>query len=130
MERRWHFALSGLLFAASFLALPLGAASVTMTTALLALAAIGGNCVLTVYWTIPTSYLRGGAAAGGIAAVSMVGAIGSGVSPSIIGWLKVETGSLYAGLAVIAAFMLVGIVLALTSLSSGELRRRAAAEAA
>jgi hypothetical protein len=27
----------------------------------------------------------------------MFGAIGSGVSPSIIGWLKVQTGSLYPG---------------------------------
>ena len=69
--------------------------------------------MLAIYWTIPMSYLGGKGAAGGIAAASMVGAIGSGVSPSIIGWLKVQTGSLYAGWAVVALIVLAGVILPL-----------------
>jgi D-galactonate transporter len=116
LERRWHFAGCGILGAAGFLALPLGANSLPLTAIILTCAAIGNFCVLAVYWTIPPSYLGGKGAAGGIAAASMVGAIGSGVSPSIIGWLKVQTGSLYAGLAVVALIVLAGVVLALAAL--------------
>jgi hypothetical protein len=46
----------------------------------------------------------------------MAGAIGSGISPPIIGWLKVQTGSLYVGLAVVAIIGLFGVVLVLTTL--------------
>ena len=116
MERRWHFAGCGVLGALAFLALPVGSDSFAITAMLLALAAIGNLSAVALYWTIPTSYLKGKGAAGGIAAVSMVGAIGSGVSPSIIGWLKVQTGSLYVGLAVVAIIGLVGVVLVLTTL--------------
>jgi hypothetical protein len=34
----------------------------------------------------------------------------------IVGWLKVQTGSLYVGLAVVAIIGLVGVVLVLTTL--------------
>jgi ACS family phthalate transporter-like MFS transporter len=116
MERRWHYAGCGVLGALAFLALPLSADNFVGTAMLLSLAAIGNLCAVALYWTIPTSYLKGKGAAGGIAAVSMVGAIGSGLSPSIIGWLKVQTGSLYVGLSVVAIIGLVGVVLVLTTL--------------
>jgi ACS family phthalate transporter-like MFS transporter len=116
MERRWHYAGCGVLGALAFLALPLSSDNFVVTAMLLSLAAIGNLCAVALYWTIPTSYLKGKGAAGGIAAVSMVGAIGSGLSPSIIGWLKVQTGSLYVGLAVVAIIGLVGVVLVLTTL--------------
>jgi nitrate/nitrite transporter NarK len=88
----------------------------TTTAIILTCAAIGNFCVLAIYWTIPTSYLQGKGAAGGIAVASIVGAIGSGMSPSIIGWLKVETGSLYVGLAAMALIVLAGVVLVLLTL--------------
>jgi D-galactonate transporter len=116
MERRWHFAGCGILGAVGFLALPFSSDNFVVAAVLLTFAAIGNTCAVALYWTIPTSYLKGKGAAGGIAVVSMVGAIGSGVSPSIIGWLKVQTGSLYVGLAVVAIIGLVGVVLVLTTL--------------
>ena len=116
IERKWHFAACGLIGAGAFFALPLAAGSVWGTAGLLTLAAIGNSCVLSLYWVIPTSYLRGAGKAGGIAAASMVGAIGSGVSPSLIGWLKLETGSLYVGLAVVAVILIGGVFLALISI--------------
>ncbi|QPF88195.1 MFS transporter [Bradyrhizobium genosp. L] len=116
MERRWHYAGCAILGAIGFVGLPFIADDVVATAALLTLAAVGNTCAVALYWTIPTSYLKGKGAAGGIAAVSMAGAIGSGISPPIIGWLKVQTGSLPLGLAVIAIFGLVGVVLVLTKL--------------
>lgn len=113
MERKWHFALTGGLGALAFFLLPLTAGSVWGTASVLTMAAIGNFCVLSLYWTIPTSYLRGNGKAGGIAAASMFGAVGSGVSPSIIGWLKVETGSLYVGLAAVGCILIAGVAVAL-----------------
>jgi ACS family phthalate transporter-like MFS transporter len=115
MERKWHFAASGVAGALGLLALPMAAGSILGTAAILTVAAIGNFSVLSLYWTIPTSYLRGNGKAGGIAAASMFGAIGSGVSPSIIGWLKVETGSLYVGLAAVACILLGGVAVALVA---------------
>ena len=113
MERKWHFALTGVVGAVAFFVLPIAARSVWGTASILTVAAIGNFCVLSLYWTIPTSYLRGKGKAGGIAAASMFGAIGSGVSPSIIGWLKVETGSLYVGLAAVGCILIAGVAVAL-----------------
>jgi ACS family phthalate transporter-like MFS transporter len=116
MERRWHFAACGILAAIGFLALPLSSDNVAVTALLLSFAGVGSISTVALYWTIPTSYLKGKGAAGGIAAVSMVGAIGSGVSPTIIGWFKVQTGNLYVGLSVVAIIGLVGVLLVLTTL--------------
>jgi ACS family phthalate transporter-like MFS transporter len=88
--------------------------NVAAMTAVLTLAAIGNFCVFSIYWAIPTSYLQGRGAAGGIALASMVGAFGSGVSPTIIGYFQVQTGSLYVGLAAVAAIVMVGVVIAIT----------------
>ena len=111
MERRWHFLVCGVLAVGGLLALPLGAGSVLGTTVILMVAAVGNLCILSLYWSMPTAYLQGKGAAGGIALASMVGAIGSGVSPTIIGYMKVETGSLFGGLAAVAGIVVVGMVL-------------------
>lgn len=116
MERRWHFLACGVLAAGGLLALPLGAGSVLATTLILIVAAVGNLCILSLYWSMPTAYLQGSGAAGGIALASMVGAIGSGVSPTIIGYMKLQTGSLYGGLAAVAAIVIGGMVLVATVL--------------
>lgn len=113
MERRWHFAVCGLLGASALLMLPLAHHNVVAMTVVLTLAAIGNFCVFSIFWAIPTSYLQGRGAAGGIALSSMVGAFGSGVSPTIIGYFQVQTGSLYVGLAAVAAMVIVGVVIAI-----------------
>lgn len=111
MERRWHFLTFGVLAAGGLLALPLGQGSVLLTTLILMVASIGNLCIFSLYWAVPTSYLQGRGAAGGIALASMVGAMGSGVSPTIIGYMRVETGSLYGGLAAVAAIVIGGMAL-------------------
>jgi len=111
MERRWHFLACGVLAAGGLFALPLGEGSVVATTLILMVAAIGNLCIFSLYWAMPTAYLQGRGAAGGIALASMVGAIGSGVSPIIIGYARVQTGSLYGGLATVAAIVLCGMLL-------------------
>ena len=111
MERRWHFLGCGVLAAGGLLALPFGAGSVLGTTLILMVASIGNLCIFSLYWALPTSYLQGRGAAGGIALASMVGAMGSGVSPTIIGYVRVATGSLYGGLAAVAVIVMAGMAL-------------------
>ncbi|KFX65067.1 MFS transporter [Paraburkholderia fungorum] len=109
-ERRWHVACCGFAVAGSFLLLPLAAHSVPFTVALLVVASTCIYATLSIFWTIPTAYLDGGAAAAGIATITAIGAIGGAVSPSLVGMLKAETGSVYAGFAVIAALLIAGMV--------------------
>jgi len=111
MERRWHFIACGILAAGGLLALPLGEGSVLATTLILMVAAVGNLCIFSLYWAMPTAYLQGRGAAGGIALASMVGAMGSGISPTIIGYVRVQTGSLYGGLAAVAVIVLLGMAL-------------------
>ena len=110
-ERRWHVAVPAALGAAGLAA----AASVTGQAGL----ALAGICVATlgtyaayaVFWAAPSAYLKGRAAAGGIALINSIGAFGGFVSPFVIGWLKTGTGSLASGLFAMAAFVAVGAVL-------------------
>lgn len=111
MDRKWHFLGCGVLAVGGLLALPLGTGNVVVTMLILMVAGIGNICLLSLYWAIPTSYLHGRGAAGGIALASMVGAMGSGVSPTIIGYMRVQTGTLYGGLAAVAGIVAMGMVL-------------------
>lgn len=110
MERRWHLALCGFTVAACFLLLPLAAHSIAFTALLLMAASICIYAALTIFWTIPTAYLEGGSAAGGIATITAIGALGGAASPSLVGMLKAHTGSLYTGLAVIAVLLAIGMI--------------------
>jgi sugar phosphate permease len=121
MERRWHFVGCALITAGAYLLLPLASASIPATVVLMAAGAVGGVALLTIYWTIPTSYLRGRGAAGAIGFVSMVGAVGSAVSPSLIGWLREATGSLYVGLGSTAVIVLASAGLVLLAIPKDDL---------
>ncbi|MFT4063877.1 MFS transporter [Paraburkholderia sp.] len=110
MERRWHVAGCGFAVAASFLLLPLTAHSIALTVALLIVASVGIYAALSLFWTIPTAYLHEDAAAGGIATITAIGAIGGAVSPWLVGMLKASTGSLYIGLAAIGVLLSLGML--------------------
>ena len=54
-------------------------------------------------WTLPTGFLTGSAAAGGIALINSIGNLGGFVGPYAIGWIKDATGEIMLGLVVLAA---------------------------
>jgi sugar phosphate permease len=113
MERRWHVALCGMTAAVCFLLLPLVSQNPGLTIALLMVASIGIFSVLSLFWTIPSAYLGGKAMAGGIALISSIGYLGAVVSPTLVGWIKVKTGSLYIGLSTIALMLILAMLLLL-----------------
>lgn len=113
-ERRWHVAVPCLIGAAGFvltvLAPPTAGASLTM----LSVAAFGIWGTLGPFWAMPTAFLRGTAAAGGIAIVNSIGNIGGFVGPFAIGWVRDATGSFESGLLALAGVLVAGAAIALS----------------
>ena len=80
----------------------------------LTVALAGVTSARAIFWTIPTRFLTGMAAAGGLAFINSVGTFGGFGGPFTIGWLKDLTGSFTAGLLVMTGLGLVAAVLALS----------------
>lgn len=79
------------------------------------LALVGTIAGKTIFYTLPGKFLRGQAAAGGIALINSIGAFGGFVGPYLMGFLKDYTGSFTAGLMVMGCimFLAAGMVLSL-----------------
>jgi len=78
------------------------------TMVVLTVAAIGVFCTFGVFWTLPTAWLSGAAAAGAIALINSIGNLAGFAGPYLIGWVKETTGSTSTGLFVLAALPLIG----------------------
>ena len=66
---------------------------------------------LSTFWTLPTGFLTGSAAAGGIALINSIGNLGGFGGPYAIGWIKEATGETTLGLVVLAACLIMaGVV--------------------
>lgn len=74
----------------------------TMTMVVLTVAAIGVFCTFAVFWTLPTAWLAGTAAAGAIALINSIGNLAGFLGPYLIGWVKETTGSTSTGLLVLS----------------------------
>jgi MFS family permease len=122
LERRWHVALCGFAAAICFLLLPLVVGSLILTIVVLTIASVGIFSVLSLFWTIPSAYLSQSAAAGGLALISSIGAFGGAVSPAMIGAVRVQTGSLYIGLALVALLLVIGMLALLVCIPAGNAR--------
>jgi len=109
-ERRWHSAAPAIL-GAGFLTIAAYSTSFPAALASITLATAAIFASYTVFWAIPQEHFKGTAAAGGIAFINSIGLFGGFFSPTIIGWTKGVTGSLQAGLLVIAALLVIGAVL-------------------
>jgi D-galactonate transporter len=106
-ERKWHCG-GALLVAAAGIA---GCALFEDPTLKIISISIGGAGIfgcLPVFWTLPTAFLSGAAAAGGIAIINSIGNLSGFAGPYVMGWLKDATGDYTAGLLTIAATALIG----------------------
>jgi MFS family permease len=77
-------------------------------------ALIGVTAARAIFWTIPTRFLTGVAAAGGLAFINSVGTAGGFVGPSMMGWLREFSGSYVVGLVAMAAIMVAAMVASLS----------------
>lgn len=113
-ERRGHVAVPALVGALGFVAATVVPASVALSLVALSVAAFGIWGALGPFWALPTSFLRGRAAAGGVAFVNAVGNIGGFVGPTMVGYARDATGSFSAGLWLLAAGLVVAAWLTMT----------------
>lgn len=110
-ERRWHAAIAAGVAAVGWLALTQVQDNLWLALAMLTLAAAGYLSATGPFWTLPGTFLSGTAAAGGIAAITTVGGVGSFVMPTIAGWLADRYGNVGAGFYVYAVVLAGGAAL-------------------
>jgi MFS transporter, ACS family, tartrate transporter len=109
-ERVYHVGLPMILIAIA-LAVSSYTTDPAITMVVLTLAAIGVFCVFGVFWTLPTAWLSGTAAAGAIALINSIGNLAGFGGPYLIGWIKDSTGSTANGLLALAVLPLIAAVL-------------------
>jgi ACS family tartrate transporter-like MFS transporter len=108
-ERRWN-----LFTACMVAAVGLVIAGMTIGTAW----AIVGMTIATIglygskgpFWTMPSMFLTGSAAASGIAWINGIGNLGGFFGPTAVGWIKTVTGSFASGLYLLAGMAVVSAV--------------------
>jgi len=105
-ERKWHL-IGPLLGGAAGFALSVVLQSPWMAMSALFLAAAGIWGCFGPFWALPTTMLRGAAAAGGIALINSVGALGGFCGPYLMGRVSDATHSFHAALAVAAGLLLI-----------------------
>ncbi len=108
-ERPWHVALPAFaggagLIASAYVSDPI------LSTIALSVALIGIYAAIATSWTLPTAFLTGTAAAGGLALINSIGNLGGFAGPYFMGWIKNATGA-YS-----LALLGIGLALALSGL--------------
>ena len=105
-ERRWHVAVPAFLAAVGWVMVAL-MPSPWLILAGLALASLGMKSMLPTFWTLPTAFLSGTAAAAGIALINSVANLGGVFGPNIMGQVQAHTGGFTGG----SLFMAVALCL-------------------
>jgi MFS family permease len=113
-ERRWHVAGSLLVAVVGMLALALvGKASPVLSIIALTLVTAGVLSWVATFWSLPTAFLSGTAAAAGIAWINSVGNLGGHFGPDLIGRIRTATNSSEAAFFTLAALGLLGVIIVL-----------------
>jgi ACS family tartrate transporter-like MFS transporter len=120
-RRVLHFCLSAVLAAAGFAVAALGQGNSVIVVAGFCLATGGVYAGLATFWTVPSLFLGGTAAAGAFALINSFGNLSGFFGPAMMGWLRQVTGSYQAGLWACVAVPL--IAAASMALLAGSLRR-------
>jgi ACS family tartrate transporter-like MFS transporter len=106
LERRYHAAISALAGGIGWLLLGTTTSPV-VSILLLSLVAAGIYSMFGPFWSLPSEFLTGYAAASGIAFINSMASLGGFAGPYAIGLIIDKTGSLYLGLAFVGISMLV-----------------------
>ena len=94
------------LFSTAGLLLAIYSHNFWVSLAWVSLALVGITAARAIFWTIPTRFLTGMAAAGGLAFINSIGTFGGFVGPYAVGWLKDRTGAFSAGVLAMAGLLL------------------------
>jgi D-galactonate transporter len=111
-ERFLHVAIPSIVGAAGFLAVGY-MQSPLLAMAALCVAAAGDYCTRGPFWALPGKFLTGSAAAGAIALINSMGALGGAIGPSAVGYLKDQTGGFLGPMLMLSGVLVTGAVLTL-----------------
>ncbi|MBP2637093.1 MAG: transporter [Firmicutes bacterium] len=113
-EKRWHGAI-GMFIGAIGLGVGVFMTDPVISLFFLTLAAVGTYAPFGVWWSYPTTFLSGPAAAGAIGLINSCGNIGGFIGPYVTGFVKDATGSFVGSWVYLACSLLVagGIMLTL-----------------
>ncbi|MYQ48873.1 MFS transporter [Streptomyces sp. SID4985] len=114
-ERRWHLVIPSLMGAVGFTLAASWSGSTVLSLIALSFAAAGVLTCAPLFWSLPTAFLGGTAAAAGLALINSVGNLAGFVSPYMIGALKDSTGSASIPMYVLALSLVVGAAAVLTT---------------
>ncbi len=112
-EKRWHVAIP-LFLAAAGVGVGGLVHALWIYYGCLVLAAIGTYAPMSVWWSYPTTFLSGPAAAGAIGLINSIGNLGGFAGPSITGWMRQRSGSFAGAMLYLAASLALAGLLVLT----------------
>ncbi len=107
-ERRWHTIVPMLAAVAGLLAV-IVVHGVPATRIALCVAAAGALAATCNFWSLPTAFLSGTAAAAGLAMINSIGNFAGFVSPSLIGFIRTQTHSNFGGMVALSIALAIGV---------------------
>ncbi|MFE6758311.1 MFS transporter [Streptomyces sp. NPDC057684] len=117
-ERRWHLVIPSLMGAVGFSLAASWTGSTALSLVALSIAAAGVLTCAPLFWSLPTAFLSGTAAAAGLAVINSVGNLAGFVSPYMIGSLKDTTDSTAIPMYVLALGLVIGAAAVLATKKS------------
>jgi ACS family tartrate transporter-like MFS transporter len=112
-ERAGHVAIAAFVGAVA-IAAALYMSSPLLVMICITVGAIGVYAAIPVFWQLPSAFLTGLGAAAGIGLINSFGNLSGFLGPYLTGWLHALTGSYRAGLWIVAGFMMLAGVIALS----------------
>ncbi len=110
-ERRLHACIPIAIGGIAMLLAPLSYGNLFWTMVCLMVTFAGFKTYMPAFWSLPSLFLAEAAAAGSIGLINSVGNLGGAVGPSIIGWIKTNTGSYISGFYFLGSSMLIASVI-------------------
>jgi len=118
-DRRWHLIAASVTAGVGFAAAGLAASS-SLPAICLALVGIYGT--RPTFWPLPSIFLSGTAAAGGIALINSIGNLGGYAGPFVVGWIRDSTNSFQMALYFLAGCSLASGALVLVARRASDAR--------
>ena len=119
--RTWHIAGPAVAGALS-IPLALFAGSPVLTIAVISITAMAIFAALPNFWTLPTQFLTGAAAAAGVALINTIGNIAGFSAPFITGAVHDWTGGYEVPMFIVGGFMLLSAILMITLARRGRVK--------
>lgn len=112
-EKRWHIAIAMLIGAVGLAGAPF-ITNPLLSLVFITLVAVGVNSAMGIWWSVPTTFLSGAAAAGATAMINSLANLGRYFGPYMLGFVKTQTGTTDLGYFILSGGLVISAVLMVT----------------